>query len=87
MNQQTVVDVIPIDLFTIERSTLEPSTWLVWGHSPDDERHIFDEYDSLDEAEKAYPNAVTVLPIYDDIDCHPDYDAKTDSIVREQSDS
>ena len=25
-------------------------------------------------------------PIYDDIDCHPDYDAKTDSIVREQSD-
>ena len=61
MNQQTVVDAIPIDLFTIERSTLEPSTWLVWGHCNDDKVQIFDEYDSLNEAEKAYPDAVTVL--------------------------
>ena len=62
MNQQTVVDVIPIDLFTIERSTLEPSTWIVWGHSDDNDDFVqlFDSYDTLDEAEKAYPYAVTI---------------------------
>ena len=56
-----VVDAIPIDLFTIERSALEPSTWLVWGHCNDDKVQIFDSYDTLDEAEKEYPDAVTVL--------------------------
>ena len=68
MNQQTVVDVIPIDLFTIERSTLEPSTWIVWGHSDDDDDFVqlFDSYDTLDEAEKAYPDAVTITA--DDFD-------------------
>jgi len=72
MNQQTVVDVIPIDLFTIQRSTLEPSTWLVWGHGPDDEVQIFDSYDTLDEAEKDYPNAVTITA--------DDYDWPSDTI-------
>ena len=62
MNQQTVVDVIVIDFHSIERSTLEPSTWIVWGHGPDDFVQLFDSYDSLDEAEKAYPEAVTILP-------------------------
>ena len=66
MNQTTVVDVIPIDLFTIERSVLEPSTWVVWGHKGDEKVQLFDSYDSLDEAEKAYPNAVTVTA--DDFD-------------------
>ena len=61
MNQTTVVDIIPIDLHTIERSTLEPSTWLVWGHCHDDKAQIFDSYDTLYEAEKEYPDAVTVL--------------------------
>ena len=61
MNQTIVVDAIPIDLFTIERSALEPSTWLVWGHCHDDKVQIFDSYDGLDEAEGAYPDAVTIL--------------------------
>ena len=58
---QIVTDVISIDLFTIERSTLEPSTWLVYGHGDDDSVQIFDSYDTLSQAEKAYPDAVTVL--------------------------
>ena len=81
MNQTTVVDVIPIDLFTIERSTLEPSTWLVWGHGPDasfdgggshDFVQLFDSYDTLDEAEEAYPDAVTITA--------DDYDWPSDTI-------
>ena len=61
-----VVDVVPIDLFTIEHMALNPAQsyplqWVVWGHGPDDEVQLFDSFDSLDEAEKAYPNAVTVL--------------------------
>ena len=56
-----VTDVIVIDFHSIERSTLEPSTWLVWGHGPDDFTQLFDSYDSLDEAEKDYPEAVTIL--------------------------
>ena len=72
MNQTTVVDVIPIDLFTIERSTLEPSTWLVWGHGPDDFVQLFDSFDTLDEAEKAYPDAVTITA--------DDYDWPSDTI-------
>ena len=57
----TVIDVIPIDFHSIERSTLEPSTWLVWGHGPDDFVQLIDSYDGLDEAEGAYPDAVTIL--------------------------
>jgi len=72
MNQTTVVDVIPIDLHTIERSTLEPSTWLVWGHGPDDFVQLFDSFDTLDEAEKAYPDAVTITA--------DDYDWPSDTI-------
>ena len=64
MNQQTVVDVIPIDLFTIERKTCGDtgvSMWVVIGHGDDDRTQRFDSYNTLDEAEKAYPDAVTVL--------------------------
>ena len=61
MNQLTVVDVIQIDLFTIERSTLEQEMWLVWGHGPNDFVQLYDSYASLDKAEKEYPDAVTIL--------------------------
>ncbi len=63
MNQQTVVDVIPIDLFTIERKTCGDtgvSMWVVIGHGDDDRTQRFDSYNTLDEAEKAYPYAVTI---------------------------
>ena len=46
MNQQTVVDAIPIDLFTIERSTLEQEMWIVWGHGDDDFVQLFDTYNT-----------------------------------------
>ena len=69
---QIVTDVVPIDLHTIERSTLEPSTWLVWGHGPDDFVQLFDSFDTLDEAEEAYPDAVTITA--------DDYDWPSDTI-------
>ena len=62
MNQTTVVDAIPIDLFTIERSTLEQEMWIVWGHGDNDFVQLYDSYNTLNEAEKAYPDAVTILP-------------------------
>ena len=67
---QTIVDVVPIDLYTIERSTLEQEMWLVWGHGPDDFVKLFDSFDTLDKAEKAYPDAVTIT----------DYDWPSDTI-------
>jgi hypothetical protein len=57
---QIVTDVVPIDLFTIEPSTLGPDMWIVWGHGDNDFVVRMDIFSSLDKAEEAYPNAVTV---------------------------
>jgi len=68
MNQTTLTVVLgdvdikayPMEYFTIERMALK---WVVWGHGPDDAIvQRFDTFDTLDEAEEAYPHAVTVLP-------------------------
>ena len=72
---QIVTDVVPIDLFTIERKTCGDtgvSMWAVIGHGDNDFTQLIDSYATLDEAEKEYPDAVTITA--------DDYDWPSDTI-------
>ena len=67
MNQTTVVDVIEINWHTISETTIEPTMWAVTGHGDDGFEQLIDLYDTLDEAEKEYPDAVTIPFPVDDL--------------------
>ena len=59
MNQITVIDVIQ-PWHTISRTTVEPTMWQVRAHGDNGFEQLIDLYDTLDEAEEAYPDAVTL---------------------------
>ena len=59
MNQTIVVDVIE-PWHTISRTTVEPTMWQVTAHGDNDFEQLIDLFDTLDEAEEAYPDAVTL---------------------------
>ena len=60
MNQTIeVIDVIE-PWHTISRTTVEPTMWQVRAHGDNGFDQLIDLYDTLDEAEKEYPYAVTI---------------------------
>ena len=59
MNQTIVVDVID-PWHTISKTTVEPTMWQVTAHGDNGFDQLIDLFDTLDEAEKAYPYAVTI---------------------------
>ena len=60
MNQTIeVIDVIE-PWHTISRTTVEPTMWQVTAHGDNGFEVLIDLYDTLDEAEKEYPDAVTL---------------------------
>ena len=71
MNQTTVVDVIE-PWHTISQTTVEPIMWQVTAHGDNGFEQLIDLYNTLDEAEKEYPDAVTITA--------DDYDWPSDTI-------
>ena len=60
MNQTTVVVDVVEPWHTISRSTVEPTMWQVRAHGDNGFDQLIDLFDTLDEAEEAYPDAVTL---------------------------
>ena len=60
MNQTIVVDVVEIEWHTISETTVKPTMWQVTAHGDNGFEQLIDLYDTLDEAEKEYPEAVTI---------------------------
>ena len=67
MNQTIVIDVDDLDYVdvvepwhTISKTTVEPTMWQVRAHDADKFHNLVDLFDTLDEAEEAYPDAVTL---------------------------
>jgi hypothetical protein len=54
---QIVTDVIEITSHSISRTTIEPTMWAVTGHGGCGFEQLIDLYDTLAEAEEAYPEA------------------------------
>ena len=61
MNQTTVVVDVVEPWHTISETTVKPTMWQVTAHGDNGFEQLIDLYDTLDEAEKEYPEAVTVL--------------------------
>ena len=60
MNQTTVVVDVIEPWHTISKTTVEPTMWQVRAHDADKFHNLVDLFDTLDEAEEAYPEAVTI---------------------------
>ena len=59
MNQTIVVDVVE-PWHTISETTVDPTMWQVTAHGDNGFDQLIDLFDTLDEAEEAYPDAVTL---------------------------
>ena len=60
MNQTTVVVDVDDPWHTISETTVDPTMWQVTAHGDNGFDQLIDLFDTLDEAEEAYPDAVTL---------------------------